>query len=111
MDFKEFEKLIPSLVPIILIIVVSWVFSFLAAKMRKAQPQTDESAPADRREDLLGDFLNLGKGAETFPGSQQETAGRPGAMPPTRVSDWRSYKGLEAPRITSAPIRPKWWGA
>ena len=111
MDFKEFEKMIPSLIPIILIIVVSWVFSFLAAKMKKTQQQTDEPSSAGRGEEQLSDFLNFRKGADMFPGSQEETAGPREQMPPANVSDWRSYRGLQGPRVSSEPIKPKWWGA
>ncbi len=111
MDFKEFEKLIPSLIPIILIIVVSWVFSFLAAKMRKQQQPANESQSTGRGENPLTALLNIGKGDDFFPSGQGGPNVRPGQQAPVDMADWRSYRDPQAPRITSDPIKPKWWGA
>jgi hypothetical protein len=111
MDFKDLEKLIPSLLPIILIIVVSWVFSFLASKMRKPQQQEGESAPAERGGDLLGDLFNLGKGQDVFQRPQGRPAGPAGEIQPMDMGDRRPYQDVRGPSISPRPIEPRWWGA
>jgi hypothetical protein len=106
----DVEKVLYSLIPLVLIIVFSWLFSFLGSRMKRQNDQTGLSSeePADDRLiDLIAgradDDLHMVPGAENVEGPREPVQ--------ADYSDWRTYRDPQAPRVTPDPIRPKWWGA
>jgi hypothetical protein len=98
-----------SLAPLVLIIVFSWLFSFLGSKMKK---QGQGAAPQSQREpqgDLIDLFPDAGRqGSPGQPGTEQATWGQ---GRPADVTTWNSRTAGGPPPVTAAPIKPKWWGA
>jgi hypothetical protein len=104
------EKVLYSLIPLVLIIVFSWLFSFLGSRMKRQNDQTDLSSE-EHADDRLIDLI-AGRADDDLlmvPGG--ESAERPGEPVQIDSSDWPTYQDPQAPRVTPDPIRPKWWGA
>ncbi len=99
---ENIGPILKSLIPLILIILFSWLFSLLGSKARKTSENTENSADKN-----LGDRIleMMREEPEEIP---RESAGkgpvqidsRMGMPPQTRT-----------PVVTSKPINPKWWGA
>ncbi len=111
----DLDKLWPSALPVILIVFISWLFSFLGSKYKKTQPGSQAQAPAAKPKDE-GDLLEkkilefFGVADEVEKARQeQQTPGKPvNSAPPTRYGTSRMPEG---PVTTPKPIEPKWWGA
>jgi hypothetical protein len=108
---EESKNVIWSLLPLILIVLFSWLFGFLGKKMKKPQEDTDVSlnrAPEDQPLDI---FSAIREAAGQISASEGPT-GPNGRMPtPAGSQAWRPERGFTGPRITPTPITPKWWGA
>ncbi len=96
---KDMESILYSLIPLVLIILFSWLFSFLGSKMKKPS-ENGEQVPGR----VLGDrFFDLMKeDAEEVPQQRQPQTTQPGITIP---------QGSGAPLVSAKPITPKWWGA
>lgn len=105
----DFENILYSLIPLILIIVFSWLFSFLGSKMKKQAQQGPESA--GRQDSSLADILSGGKGEDYLFGSGEAIPDETGQAQRGAQTDWRTYRDRQAPKVSSKPINPKWWGA
>ncbi|MEW6347915.1 MAG: hypothetical protein AB1646_02540 [Thermodesulfobacteriota bacterium] len=111
----DVDKLWPSILPIVLIVVVSWLFSFLGSKYKKKdQDARPDAARAQAKpdEDLLEkkilEFFGVAEEVEKARQAEQ-TPGQPMSdIPPTRFGAPRTPQG---PVTTPKPIEPKWWGA
>lgn len=106
----DVEKILYSLIPLILIIVFSWLFSFLGSRMKRQTDQTD-LATDENADDRLIDLIAGREDDDllTVPGGEDaESLGEPLEAD---SSEWQTYQDPQAPRVTSDPIRPKWWGA
>lgn len=104
----DVEKILYSLIPLILIIVFSWLFSFLGSRMKR---QNDEADTGENGDDRLIDLI-AGQADDdllVLPGG--ESAERSEETVQVDPSEWRTHQDPRAPRVTSDPIRPKWWGA
>lgn len=99
-----------SLLPLILIILFSWLFGKLGSKMKKPTEETD--APAkEGAEDQPLDIISLMRGA-----AGQAPASKGGAAVGNRIGTGDAGArltdmGSGGPRVTPKPITPKWWGA
>ncbi len=107
----ESKNVIWSLVPLILIILFSWLFGVLGNKMKKPQQKADDSVKTAPDEQPLDIFTALRQAA----GQVSTTEGdvNVNERVPTVAGNqvWRPDKGLTGPRVTPKPITPKWWGA
>jgi hypothetical protein len=100
-----------SLIPLVLIILFSWLLSVLGSKKRQA-PEEGQARPQGRPLDQLFDFMSTEE--EERPAGVsggQPTAVRPGGYEWGGLPEARPYQDLAGPRITPDPIKPKWWGA
>ncbi|MGB6066322.1 MAG: hypothetical protein WBG50_16085 [Desulfomonilaceae bacterium] len=99
-----------SLIPLILIILFSWLFGLLGSKLKKPPEEGEvglKSEPEDKPIDLFGEMMQqVGRGyAGGNAGGNEQQA------PPAGVGVTRIQKGLTGPTVTPKPITPKWWGA
>ncbi len=104
------KDILYSLAPLVLIIVFSWLFSFLGSKMKK---QGQGAAPQSQREpqaefiELISDAVRGERPGEARPGKGAcAAAGRPADF-----TTWNPQAIPGGPSVTLAPIKPKWWGA
>jgi hypothetical protein len=101
------ESILKSLLPLILIILFSWVFSYLSRK--KKQPEPAKNAATDRApaEDLI-DIFSGRSGRQPM----SSEAGVEDLPPlPSAATRWAPQGGLAPPPATADPIKPKMWGA
>lgn len=118
----EIEKLIYSIIPLVLIIFFSWLFSVMGSRMKR---QMEEEGPgvvkipgvppgagvAKSSGDPLMDLFGRLGDEKIVVTEEQETSPRTGGMPQSGSSQWGMYRDPQAPRVSSEPITPKWWGA
>jgi hypothetical protein len=108
---EKIENILYSIVPLILIILFSWLFSFLGSKMRKQQP--DEAVPEQEKGrdfrliDLLTDQTEPPQTTDSRTAPLDWRGAEPGSRPPVQQSPTIPA----GPQVTPRPIRPKWWGA
>ena len=106
----EIENVLYSLIPLVLIVVFSWLFSLMGSRMKKEQQDESISStefPQDRSLDIFSEEED-----EEWLVPGQEAAQEPsGQFPHARPVEVTNRHGLQAPDITPEPIRPKWWGA
>lgn len=108
---EKIENILYSVVPLLLIILFSWLFSFLSSRMRKQQPEEavpgQEKASDHRLLDLLTDQIEPSPPGEPRSMPLDWTKPVPGPVQP--VPKTPTIPG--GPQVTPRPIRPKWWGA
>ncbi|MBI5248217.1 MAG: hypothetical protein HY912_01870 [Desulfomonile tiedjei] len=99
---NNIENILYSLIPLILIILFSWLFSFLGSKMKKPGENSEAAAGSN-----LGDrLLEMMKEA---PGEAPAEAGTKQRFPAGPRVELPQQTG--GPITTAKPITPKWWGA
>ncbi len=106
----ELEELLYSLIPLVLIIVFSWLFSFLGSRARARMESEDGSRLGDRDDELMRIFRNEPdeeRSAEADDEIVLDDEEGPG---------WDTVKPKDlweegAPLVTPDPIKPRWWGA
>ncbi len=105
---EKIEHILYSLLPLILIIFVSWFFSFLGSRVKKQTEQAPFPLKTETDRDAVHLFLDEDevmespKPAQPFPGLPAPPAG---SGPPL----WQPQPA--GPQVTPKPIEPKWWGA
>jgi hypothetical protein len=107
----DIKNALYSLIPLILIILFSWLFGLLGSKMKKPTEETD-GQPQKGSEAQPFDILSAireaaGQGPE--PQGGLKMSDRTGA--PVERGSWGTATGAGAPIVTTKPITPKWWGA
>jgi hypothetical protein len=104
----KFENILYNIAPLILIIAVSWFFSFLASKARKQTGQPDRPQPQENRGGLADVFFEEDDGRK--PEASAPVRG-PSSMPPVELGERARQPRSVGPQVTAKPIKPKWWGA
>jgi len=107
---EKIENILYSIVPLVLIILFSWLFSVLGSKMRKTPEGTDgvqEKGGDYRLIDMLTDQKPPPREATLRP-EEIEWAND---FPPSAQGTPQSPPIPGGPQVTPRPIRPKWWGA
>lgn len=106
----ELEELLYSLIPLVLIILFSWLFSFLGSRARARMESEDGSRLGDRDDELINIFTN---GPE---GERSARADDEIVLDDEEGFGWDTVKPKDlsdegAPVVTPDPIKPRWWGA
>jgi hypothetical protein len=103
---EKIDNLLYSLIPLIVIILLSWLFSYLGSRRRK---ETEgEETSGTRAGDQFFDFFDRSEEEETPTGA---TVGRPEVREEFGGGVWSDHPALRGPEVTAKPIKPKWWGA
>ncbi len=103
---KDGNSVFYSLIPLILIILFSWLFGALGSKLKKPP---EEGGIASKREsedqpmDIFGEMIQQV--------SQRYAGGNESQAPPSGAPTIKIRKDLTGPTVTPKPITPKWWGA
>lgn len=105
------KNVIWSLVPLILIILFSWLFGVLGKKMKKPPQETDASSERVPEDQPLDIFSALRQAAGQISAPEENVNVSERAPTPAGSQGWRPDMASTGPRITSKPITPKWWGA
>lgn len=105
---KNLDNILYSLIPLILILVLSWLFSFLGSKKRKETEDAENSA-STRVADQLFDFFAQDREREEV--QQEGPSQRADVRQGSQDSLWTGQSVMRGPQISPKPIEPKWWGA
>jgi len=119
---ENLKDILYSLLPLILIIFISWFFSFLGPKLKKQLEEGAKTGTGESRNDLMEILLgqSAAKGAGPPAETPQPRSEMPGpglSMPgPTAPLPGPTAAPMPMPRytgpiVTPDPIKPKWWGA
>jgi len=107
---KDTDNILYSIIPLILIILFSWLFSLLGSKMRKQGKETEATGEKSRgyqlMDLLLPDKPESGPAANQLPGTE-----RPAELPQPNLPVQMPKTAPGSPPVTAKPIEPKWWGA
>jgi Na+/H+ antiporter NhaC len=109
---EKFDNILYSILPLILIVGISWFFSFLGAKARKQTqqapgqplPETHTQPEKDPMELFFGIDNDMESPKVSQPNQEQPIPGIPSDTTLGRLL-------APEPQITPKPIEPKWWGA
>ncbi|MCX5860548.1 MAG: hypothetical protein NTW27_00260 [Deltaproteobacteria bacterium] len=103
------ENVIYSLIPLVLILLLSWLFSSMGSKAKK-QLGERERTPAPLPGEQLLDLISGAKsGKESSP---MEVITKPTNGFAQQTTDgWGRRRSSGASEVTPEPIKPKWWGA
>jgi len=105
------KNVIFSLIPLILIVLFSWLFGLLGSRGKKPaedMDQTTEKGPVDAPLDIFGQLR--GQAGQSPPGQGNARVDERTATP-IGIRVGRTAKSMDGPRVTPKPITPKWWGA
>jgi len=106
----ESGDLLKSLIPLILIIVFSWLFSALGSRMKKRTEQAQSDTETDVGEEILNLF-SVGSEEEPHDSPDYTRSVKQEEIGPETGTDWDSVNRYGAPVVTPDPIKPRWWGA
>jgi hypothetical protein len=107
---EKMEDILYSLIPLVIIVLISWLFSFLASKKRKQEDGVEDgpqTSPKNQFLEFLSDEedddedLILEKDLNSDKGDQQRFD----------LDTWAPDVPTGGPEVTPKPIKPKWWGA
>ncbi len=108
MAMENITNVLYSLLPLIVIIFLSWLFSQMGAKAKKRTETTEKGSPSLAGDQIM-DIL-LGKGSTNKEPAPQPTES-PGGSPSMTVESWDVQRPVSTSAPTPKPITPKWWGA
>ena len=102
------DDLLYSLLPLILIIGVSWFFSFISSRIRKGPQQEADERISQIERDPMKVLFEIDSDAESPKPLQRS----PAQAVPGKDSGITLWKPPEpGMQVTPKPIEPKWWGA
>jgi hypothetical protein len=107
----DIKNVLYSLIPLILIILFSWLFGVLGSKMKKPTEESDVSlkrGPEDQPFDILS---AIREAAGQAPAPQGALKINDRTATPMESVAWGTGTGPGGPNVTPKPITPKWWGA
>ena len=102
------ENILYKLLPLVLIIVFSWLFGLLGSRMKKKSASAGDSTTQREEEEDLFDIF-AARSAEQPEDSQSGTENLPPL--PAGAAPWTRRRGFNPPPVTADPIKPKMWGA
>jgi hypothetical protein len=109
---EKITNILWSLIPLILIILFSWLFSLMGSKAKK---QMEGRTPAEKEgtgSPLLDMLLNAkADGEEIRPTAAGQDKMVHGSTVPMNSVSWPTQSISGPTPISSDPITPKWWGA
>lgn len=105
---ENLDNILYSLIPLILILVLSWLFSFLGSKKRQETESAEHSGSA-RVADQFFDFFAQDREREEV--RQEGPPQRADVRGGSQDSLWTGRSTMRGPQISAKPIEPKWWGA
>lgn len=109
---EKITNILWSLIPLILIILFSWLFSVMGSKAKK---QTEGRAPGAKEgtgSPLLDMLMNVKANEEDIrPTVTAQEKPVPGSAVPMAPGVWPAQDISGRTQISSDPITPKWWGA
>ena len=116
----DLENILWTLLPLITLIVISWILSFMGSKVAKKRQEEQVmkgETHGDRSDELFMDM----EGDEEFEPARPD---RPDGIDTDGIdttgpdfagrgqsSQWGSLQELGPGTPTPKPIKPKWWGA
>lgn len=102
---ENITNILYSLLPLILIILFSWLFGLLGSKAKKQQA---EAKVAEERQNT--DLLDL-----ILSQKEEEVRSEPGVpgAEKARLDEivWEKRRQPGGPIVSPDPIKPRWWGA
>ena len=102
------ENTLYSLLPLVLIIVFSWLFGLLGSRMKKQAASPVKTTEQSEEGENLFDLFAARS-------SEQPGGLKPGmqSLPPLPADAalWARRRGVNPPFVTADPIKPKMWGA
>jgi hypothetical protein len=102
------ENILYSILPLVLIIIFSWLFGLLGSRMKKQAASAGSSTTHREEGGDLFDLFAARSGEQ--PGASQ--SGMDNLPPlPADTTSWAPKRGLNRPPVTPDPIKPKMWGA
>jgi hypothetical protein len=102
------QNILYSLLPLVLIIVFSWLFGLLGSRMKKrAASAGNSTTQREEGEDLFDLFA--ARSSEQPDTTQSAMENLPPL--PADAAPWARRRGLNPPPVTADPIKPKMWGA
>ncbi len=105
---ENITNILYSLLPLVVIIFLSWLFSQMGAKAKKrAETQQKESSPLPG--DQIIDMILGKRGMDDASARTPEDF--PTRDPGVPSETWKPNKSGAGPQPTPKPITPKWWGA
>jgi hypothetical protein len=105
----KMENILYSLIPLIIIILISWAFSFLGSKRRGRQDSAEtetQTTPGDQFLDFISE-----EDDEDEKLIVRSDDGRSSTGPHVDLDVWAPDVPTGGPEVTPKPIKPKWWGA
>jgi hypothetical protein len=106
---EKIENILYSLAPLIIIIFLSWLFSYMGSRARRqaaSAPKESESQSGDRIMEML-----MGKQVDEMPSDRRDEVAGPRPAPSTSMGGWNNQRLPSGPEPTPKPIKPRWWGA
>jgi hypothetical protein len=103
---ENMDNLLYSLIPLVLVIVLSWLFSFLGSR-RKRQAEGTESVATTRSGDQFFDLFPVREDEL----HEEPEIPRPDDVRTIRDAAWPPNIPTRGPEPAPKPITPKWWGA
>jgi hypothetical protein len=110
----DIKNVLYSLIPLILIILFSWLFGVLGSKMKKPTEETDVSlkrGSEDQPFDILSAIREAAGQAPEGPVPQGGLKISDRTATPIERRAWGTDTGPGGSNVTPKPITPKWWGA
>lgn len=106
----DIEKLIYSVIPLVLIIFFSWLFSVMGSRMKK---QAEEGSPGVAKSpgDQLLDLFGKVDDEKIVVNGEKPFSIQTDSAQPIGSTAWGTYRDPQVPVVTPKPITPKWWGA
>ncbi len=105
----KMDNILYSLIPVVIIILISWAFSFLGSKKRQ-QSDASETETQKTPRDQFADFLsNEDEKDEEIVVRHDMSGDRTGYH--VDAGEWAPDIPAGGPEVTPKPIKPKWWGA
>lgn len=103
------QNIIYSLIPLILILVLSWLFGSFGSKTRKQVPDHPQSSSPQPGDQIFNLISSRRDEKELLP--QRAVPTMPDPITREDSDGWSRLQSSVPGPVTPEPIKPKWWGA